>query len=171
MRCRYWKMPGESAHCPGGPFSAEKCGSLRNTLEAVGTAWSWRKIQKIHVPMVTGGEKEWRHFPRELLWGDMGDFVRESAERTEEELMGQLRVDAAGADPWQEMTYDRQMSDPRRYRGLIDPEGWIPVWRNSRRKSRTQGASEASPGTLWIRSRRLDILQELVDDPRVTESW
>ena len=33
------------------------------------------KLQKMHVPMVTGG-KRMEHFPQELLWGDMGDFVR-----------------------------------------------------------------------------------------------
>jgi len=33
------------------------------------------KFQKIHVPMVTG-MKRMEHFPQELLWGDMGDFVR-----------------------------------------------------------------------------------------------
>ena len=33
------------------------------------------KFQKINVPMVTGGRRM-EHFPQELLWGDMGDFVR-----------------------------------------------------------------------------------------------
>ncbi|MBR5268853.1 MAG: hypothetical protein IKU20_11790 [Lachnospiraceae bacterium] len=33
------------------------------------------KIHKIHVPLVTGA-KRMEHFPQELLWGDMGDFVR-----------------------------------------------------------------------------------------------
>ena len=32
-------------------------------------------MQKIHVPLITGGKKM-EHFPQELLWGDMGDFVR-----------------------------------------------------------------------------------------------
>lgn len=33
------------------------------------------KFHKIHVPMMTG-TKRMEHFPQELLWGDMGDFVR-----------------------------------------------------------------------------------------------
>lgn len=33
------------------------------------------KVHKIHVPLVTGA-KRIEHFPQELLWGDMGDFVR-----------------------------------------------------------------------------------------------
>ncbi|MBR5267874.1 MAG: hypothetical protein IKU20_06760 [Lachnospiraceae bacterium] len=33
------------------------------------------KVHKIHVPLVTGA-KRMEHFPQELLWGDMGDFVR-----------------------------------------------------------------------------------------------
>ena len=33
------------------------------------------KFHKIHVPLVTG-TKRMEHFPQELLWGDMGDFVR-----------------------------------------------------------------------------------------------
>lgn len=33
------------------------------------------KFHKIHVPLMTG-TKRMEHFPQELLWGDMGDFVR-----------------------------------------------------------------------------------------------
>lgn len=33
------------------------------------------KFYKLHVPYVTG-TKRMEHFPQELLWGDMGDFVR-----------------------------------------------------------------------------------------------
>ena len=33
------------------------------------------KVQKIHVPLVTGVRHK-EHFPQELLWGDLGDFVR-----------------------------------------------------------------------------------------------
>ncbi len=33
------------------------------------------KFFRVHVPMVTG-IKRVEHFPQELLWGDMGDFVR-----------------------------------------------------------------------------------------------
>jgi len=44
-------------------------------LETTGNNAVAEKIQKIHVPMVTGGRRM-EHFPQELLWGDMGDFVR-----------------------------------------------------------------------------------------------
>lgn len=33
------------------------------------------KFHKIHVPLMTG-TRRMGHFPQELLWGDMGDFVR-----------------------------------------------------------------------------------------------
>jgi len=33
------------------------------------------KFHKIHVPLMTG-TKRMEHFPQELLWGDLGDFVR-----------------------------------------------------------------------------------------------
>ena len=33
------------------------------------------KFHKLHVPLVTG-VRRMEHFPQELLWGDMGDFVR-----------------------------------------------------------------------------------------------
>ena len=57
------------------PFSAEKMREFEEYLEAVGNGAVMEKIQKIHVPMVTGGRRM-EHFPQELLWGDMGDFVR-----------------------------------------------------------------------------------------------
>ena len=41
----------------------------------LGTKALKEKIHKIHVPLVTG-TKRMEHFPQELLWGDMGDFVR-----------------------------------------------------------------------------------------------
>lgn len=33
------------------------------------------RFHKVHVPLVTG-VRRMEHFPQELLWGDMGDFVR-----------------------------------------------------------------------------------------------
>lgn len=33
------------------------------------------RIKKVHVPIVTG-TKRMEHFPQELLWGDLGDYVR-----------------------------------------------------------------------------------------------
>ncbi|MEY8394663.1 hypothetical protein AALB64_07530 [Lachnospiraceae bacterium 45-P1] len=33
------------------------------------------KFYRLHVPLVTGARRM-EHFPQELLWGDMGDFVR-----------------------------------------------------------------------------------------------
>ena len=48
---------------------------LEEYLETTGNNAVAEKIQKIHVPMVTGGRRM-EHFPQELLWGDMGDFVR-----------------------------------------------------------------------------------------------
>ena len=57
------------------PFSAEKMREFEEYLETVGNGAVMEKIQKIHVPMVTGGRRM-EHFPQELLWGDMGDFVR-----------------------------------------------------------------------------------------------
>lgn len=33
------------------------------------------RFHKVHVPLVTGARRM-DHFPQELLWGDMGDFVR-----------------------------------------------------------------------------------------------
>ena len=57
------------------PFSAEKMREFEEYLAASGNSGVAEKIQKIHVPMVTGGRRM-EHFPQELLWGDMGDFVR-----------------------------------------------------------------------------------------------
>lgn len=75
MRCRYWKMPGDLHADPGGPVFCRKMREFEEYLEAVGNGAVMEKIQKIHVPMVTGGRRM-EHFPQELLWGDMGDFVR-----------------------------------------------------------------------------------------------
>ena len=57
------------------PFSSEKMSDVEEYLETTGNNAVAEKIQKIHVPMVTGGRRM-EHFPQELLWGDMGDFVR-----------------------------------------------------------------------------------------------
>ena len=56
-------------------FSAGKMREFEEYLQESGNAQTLEKIQKIHVPMVTGGRRM-EHFPQELLWGDMGDFVR-----------------------------------------------------------------------------------------------
>ena len=50
------------------PFLQKKCGSLRNTWRQWETARSMEKIQKIHVPMVTGGRRM-ESISQELLWG------------------------------------------------------------------------------------------------------
>ena len=44
-------------------------------LETAGKHGLKEKLQQLHVPMMTG-LKRMEHFPQELLWGDMGDFVR-----------------------------------------------------------------------------------------------
>lgn len=50
------------------PFSAEKMREFEEYLSASGNSGVAEKIQKIHVPMVTGGRRM-EHFPQELLWG------------------------------------------------------------------------------------------------------
>ena len=56
-------------------FSAGKMREFEEYLEESGKPGLLEKVQKIHVPMVTGGRRM-EHFPQELLWGDLGDFVR-----------------------------------------------------------------------------------------------
>ena len=90
------------------PFSAEKMREFEEYLETTGNNAVAEKIQKIHVPMVTG-RRRMEHFPQELLWGDMGDFVRSLLKGTEE-LMGQLKK-ILREQILAEMTYERQMSD------------------------------------------------------------
>ena len=57
------------------PISQAKLKEFEAYVERFGTREIREKFHKIHVPLVTGA-KRMEHFPQELLWGDMGDFVR-----------------------------------------------------------------------------------------------
>lgn len=56
-------------------FSRAKLQEFDEYLENLGKRKVKEKIQRIHVPISTGMKRP-DHFPQELLWGDMGDFVR-----------------------------------------------------------------------------------------------
>ena len=56
-------------------FSLAKLREFEEYVETSSKNRVKEKLQKIHVPMVTGG-KRMEHCPQELLWSDMGDFVR-----------------------------------------------------------------------------------------------
>ena len=56
-------------------FSQAKLKEFEEYVENSGKGELKTWMQKIHVPLITGGKKM-EHFPQELLWGDMGDFVR-----------------------------------------------------------------------------------------------
>lgn len=56
-------------------FSQAKLKEFEEYVENSGKGELKTRMQKIHVPLITGGKKM-EHFPQELLWGDMGDFVR-----------------------------------------------------------------------------------------------
>ena len=56
-------------------FSQAKLKEFESYVEECGEPGLKEKFYKIHVPYVTGA-KRMEHFPQELLWGDMGDFVR-----------------------------------------------------------------------------------------------
>lgn len=56
-------------------FSQAKLKEFENYVHMCGNGTLSEKFYKIHVPYVTGA-KRMEHFPQELLWGDMGDFVR-----------------------------------------------------------------------------------------------
>lgn len=56
-------------------FSQAKLQEFEEYVDDSGKRSLKDKFQKIHVPIVTG-VKRMEHFPQELLWGDMGDFVR-----------------------------------------------------------------------------------------------
>ena len=56
-------------------FSQAKLKEFEEYVENSGKGELKARMQKIHVPLITGGKKM-EHFPQELLWGDMGDFVR-----------------------------------------------------------------------------------------------
>lgn len=57
------------------PFSQAKLKEFEQYANDFGKRGMKDKVYKIHVPLVTGA-KRMEHFPQELLWGDMGDFVR-----------------------------------------------------------------------------------------------
>ena len=56
-------------------FSQAKMKEFESYVDRFGTAAIKDKFFKIHIPYVTG-TRRMEHFPQELLWGDMGDFVR-----------------------------------------------------------------------------------------------
>ena len=56
-------------------FSKAKLKEFESYVEECGEHGLKEKFYKMHVPYVTGA-KRMEHFPQELLWGDMGDFVR-----------------------------------------------------------------------------------------------
>ena len=56
-------------------ISMSKMKEFEQYIEAFGNKTLKDKFHKIHVPLMTG-TKRMEHFPQELLWGDMGDFVR-----------------------------------------------------------------------------------------------
>ncbi len=56
-------------------ISQAKLREFEQYVESTGHRGLKGKIHKIHVPLVTGTRRMER-FPQELLWGDMGDFVR-----------------------------------------------------------------------------------------------
>lgn len=57
------------------PLSQAKLKEFEQYANDFGKRGMKDKVHKIHVPLVTGA-KRMEHFPQELLWGDMGDFVR-----------------------------------------------------------------------------------------------
>ena len=56
-------------------FSQAKMKEFESYVERFGESGLKERFYKIHIPYVTGA-KRMEHFPQELLWGDMGDFVR-----------------------------------------------------------------------------------------------
>ena len=56
-------------------ISQAKMKEFETYVDRFGGSALRNKFHKIHVPLVTGA-KRMEHFPQELLWGDMGDFVR-----------------------------------------------------------------------------------------------
>ena len=56
-------------------FSQAKIREFESYIETFGSSGMMEKFHKIHIPYVTG-TRRMEHFPQELLWGDMGDFVR-----------------------------------------------------------------------------------------------
>lgn len=56
-------------------ISQSKMKEFERYVDESGNRMVKSKFHKIHVPIITG-TKRMEHFPQELLWGDMGDFVR-----------------------------------------------------------------------------------------------
>lgn len=56
-------------------ISQAKLREFEGYIESCGNPELKDKFYKLHVPYITG-MKRMEHFPQELLWGDMGDFVR-----------------------------------------------------------------------------------------------
>ena len=56
-------------------ISQAKLKEFEKYVDRFGNKGLKEKFHKIHVPLMTG-TKRMEHFPQELLWGDMGDFVR-----------------------------------------------------------------------------------------------
>ncbi len=57
------------------PFSQAKLQEFSEYLEICGKKKLEERIIRLHVPMPPGNRR-FERFPQELLWGDMGDFVR-----------------------------------------------------------------------------------------------
>lgn len=55
--------------------SQAKLKEFEQYVDEFGSKGLKSRFHKIHVPLMTG-TKRMEHFPQELLWGDMGDFVR-----------------------------------------------------------------------------------------------
>lgn len=56
-------------------FSQAKMKEFEKYADQFGEPGIKEKFYKMHIPYVTG-TRRMEHFPQELLWGDMGDFVR-----------------------------------------------------------------------------------------------
>lgn len=56
-------------------FSQAKLQEFEEYLETGETAGIKERIKKVHVPLYLGS-KRMEHFPQELMWGELGDFVR-----------------------------------------------------------------------------------------------
>ena len=56
-------------------MSQAKVKEFEDYVEKFASQGMMERFHKIHVPIMVGS-KRMEHFPQELLWGDMGDFVR-----------------------------------------------------------------------------------------------
>ena len=109
--------------------------------------------------------KRMEHFPQELLWGDLGDFVRGMLKGREgygeliQDLKRELREEIL-----QGMSYERQMTDEELAQ-VIDGK----ILEQMEREPMALRDRLRLQKELFDSFRRLDILQELVDDPGITE--